>query len=216
MRMSLTRLAPFALATVLSGCAGLQTLQNVTKPVDLYDLTPKSTFASDLPEVKWQVVVEEPTAASSVNTDRIAVKPNAFVVKYFPEARWVDRAPLLVQTLLVESFENTGKVTSVGRRVIGLSSDFTLISELREFQAEVGGGENAPFSIRVQLNMKIVKEPDGLIVASKNFGREVESASDDMLDVVAAFDVALGKAMRDSVEWTVREVARIGGESRGW
>ena len=214
--MSLTHLAPVALVIALSGCAGLETLQNVTKPVDLYDLTPKSTFSDDLPLVKWQLVVEEPTAAASVNTDRIAVKPNPFVVKYFPEARWVDRAPLLVQTMLVESFENTGKVRSVGRRVIGLSSDFTLISELREFQAEVGDGANAAFTTKVQLNMKIVKEPDGLIAASQNFGREVESASDDMLDVVAAFDEALGKSMRDAVEWTVREIDRIGGEPRGW
>ncbi len=214
--MNPSRIAPFALATLLSGCAGLATLQSVTVPADLYDLTPKSTFEEDLPVISAQVVVEESTAASSVNTDRIAIKPNAFVVQYFPNARWVDRAPQLVQTMLVESFENTGKVRSVGRRAIGLSSDFTLVSELREFQAEVGEEENAPIVVRVQLNLKIVQEPDGLIVASENFGREIPSASDEMLDVIAAFDEALGKSMRASVEWAVREIGKIGVKPRGW
>ena len=130
-----------ALATLialgLAGCTGLATLKSVTEPTDLYDLTPKSTYSADLPKVEAQLVVEEPTAASAVDTDRIAVRPNDFQVQYFPRARWVDRAPALVQTMLVESFENTGKVAAVGRQAIGLSADFTLVTDLREFQAEV-------------------------------------------------------------------------------
>jgi len=216
MIMNPAHLVAFGLATLLSGCAGLATLQSVATPADLYDLTPKSTFSDELPEIDWQLVVEEPTAASSVNTDRIAIKPNAFVVQYFPNVRWVDRAPQLVQTMLVESFENTGKVRSVGRRAIGLSSDFTLVSDLREFQAELGSEPNAPIVVSVQLNLKIVQEPDGLIIASENFGREITTASDDMLDVVAAFDEALGKSMRASVEWAVREIGEIKGKPRGW
>ncbi len=207
------RLARAALACLavplVAGCAGLATLGAVTSPIELYDLTPKSTFDEDLPEVTAQLVVEEPTAASSVNTDRIAVKPNAYKVEYFPDARWVDRAPLMVQTRLVESFENTGRVGSVGRQAIGLSSDYTLITELREFQAHVGAGEDGPLGVLVQLNMKVVQEPRGLIVASRSFGRKVEVGSDEIIDVVAAFDAGLGQTMRDAVDWTVREIADI-------
>ena len=131
------------LAFGVPGCAGLTTLNNVTRPVALYSLTPKSTYDPDLPAILAQLVVEEPTAAGAVNTTRIAVRPNPYQVQYFPDARWVDRAPLLVQTMLVESFENTGKVAAVGRQAIGLSSDFTLVTDLREFQAELGDGTPA-------------------------------------------------------------------------
>lgn len=196
-------------APLLAGCAGLATLGAATEPIQLYDLTPKSTYDPDLPRVTSQLVVEEPTAASSVNTDRVAVKPNAYQVEYFPTARWVDRAPLMVQTRLVESFENTGKVGSVGRQAIGLSSDFTVVSELREFQAFVAEEEDGPLSVLVQLNMKIVQQPQGLIVASQSFGQEAEAESDEILDVVAAFDRALGETMQDAVEWTVRRIAEI-------
>ena len=193
----------------ITGCAGLQTLQSVTEPTDLYDLTPKSSYDESLPAITAQLVIEEPTAASSVNTDHIAIKPNSYQVQYFPDARWVDRAPLLVQTLLVESFENTGKVAAVGRRAIGLTSDFTLITELREFQAMVSDDENGSIFVDVQLNMKIIQEPYGLIVASKSFEQRQLAASSEMLSVVEAFDVALGKTMGRSVDWAVRRISEI-------
>ena len=178
----------------VTGCTGLSTLTSVvTEPADLYDLTPKSTYAADLPVIAAQVVVEEPTAASSVNTDRIAVKPNAFQVQYFPKVRWVDRAPLLVQTMLLESFENTGKVAAVGR------------------QAIIGEEPGGPLTILVQLNIKIVQEPRGQIVASSSFQHKELAASDDMSVVVAAFDTALGKTMGQAVDWAIREIARITG-----
>lgn len=195
----------------VTGCTDLATLMNVAEPGDFYDLTPKSTYGRDLPEIAAQLVIDEPTAASSVNTDRIAVKPNPYQVQYFPKARWIDRAPLMVQTILVESFENTGKVAAVGRQAIGLSADFTLVTDLREFQATVGEGENAPITVIVHLNMKIVQEPLGLIVASKSFQRQVPAVSSEMISVVIAFDKALGKTMGQAVEWTVRRIAEIEG-----
>lgn len=200
---------------LLAGCTGLATLGAVTEPIELYEVSPKSTYDVNLPEITAQLVVEEPTAASAVNTDRIAVKPNAFQVEYFPRARWVDRAPLMVQTRLVESFENTGKVESVGRQAIGLSSDYTLVSELREFQAMVRDDRRGPLSVLVQLNVKIVKQPRGLIVASQSFGAEVAAASDEMTAVVAAFDDALGSTMREAVVWTVDRIADFSGPPGG-
>ena len=193
-------------AALVSGCTGLATLKTVTEPTDLYDLTPKSTYPDDLPSITAQVVVEEPTAASSVNTDRIAVKPNPFQVQYFPNARWVDRAPLLVQTLLLESLENTGKVGAVGRQAIGLSSDYTLVTDLREFQALRGTTEESPLTVIVQLNIKIVREPRGLIVASQSFASDVVAPSTQMADVVQAFDVALGRTMGQAVDWAIRQI----------
>jgi cholesterol transport system auxiliary component len=199
------------MALGLTGCAGLNTLSQVTKPTALYDLTPKSTYDPDLPAIKAQLVVEEPTAAGVVNTDRIAVRPNAYQVAYFPDARWVDRAPLLVQTMLVESFENTGKVAAVGRQAIGLTSDFTLVTDLREFQAEVLEGADAPLQVVVRLNMKIVQDPRGAIVGSQSFLQKVPVPSEDMDAIVTAFDRALGKTMREAVEWAVRRIAKITG-----
>lgn len=203
------RLAPFLTVLLLGACAPLATLQQVTTPKDLYEVTPKSTFDPGLPEVKAQLVVEEPTAASGLNTDRIAVKPNPYLVQYFPDSRWVDRAPLMVQTLLVESFENTGKVGSVGGQAIGLSADYTLLTDLREFQVLAAGkGDSETLTVQVRLNMKIVRSAFGFIIGSKSFSQEIRARSTDMLDVMRAFDAALGSAMKEAVEWSVTRIAK--------
>jgi len=195
------------LSLLLAGCASL--LPGAKPLGDLYDLTPKSTFKSGLPDVDWQVVVEEPFAASAVNTDRIALMPELTEVRYYADARWVDRAPRLVQTLLVESFENTGHIGAVGRQAIGLTSDFTIKSELREFQAEYFGLEGSGPRVRVRLNLKIIKEPEGLIVASKSFERAVDIEKDDIKMIVEGFDRALGRVLKKSITWSLQTINQI-------
>ena len=61
-------------------------------------------------------------------------------IEYYARAQWSDRAPQMVQTLMIESFENSQRIIAVGRDVVGLRADFILKSELREFQAEYFNG----------------------------------------------------------------------------
>ncbi|WP_299143211.1 ABC-type transport auxiliary lipoprotein family protein [uncultured Tateyamaria sp.] len=201
-----------ALTIALAGCSGLASLTEVTKPVDNYVLTPKSTFDSGLPKLKFQIVVEQPTATASVDTDRIAVQPDALQVQYLADARWVDRAPLIVQALLIESFENSDRVPAVGSSTIGLRADFLIVTDIREFQAFVPDGDpNAPLHVDVRLNIKIVDAFEDRIIASRSFEEVVPAVSDAPRDVVEAFDEALGDTMRDSVEWSIRQIARYAG-----
>lgn len=201
------------LALVLAGCGGLGTLSRVSTPNDLYALTPKSTFAGDLPSIRSQIVVEEPTATAAVNTDQIAVFPTPLQVQYLPRARWVDRAPLIVQALLIESFENTGKVPAVGRSTVGLRADYVVITDIREFQALVRTNEagNETLEVNVRLNIKIIDEYEDHIIASSSFEKIRVSPSDDALELATAFDAALGSAMRNAVEWSIRRIYAHGG-----
>ncbi len=189
-----------ALALSLSACAGL--IPGTGPAPDLYTLSPKSSFDAGLPSVSWQLVVEEPGAAGGLSTQKIALRANALELQYFAGARWTERAPRLVQTLMVESFENTDRIVAVGRQAIGLRSDFNLKSELREFQAEYGA-EGAPPVVRVRLNVKIIKQPRREIIASENFEATVEAGGTSMREIIGAFDEALGKVLRGVVEWTL-------------
>ncbi len=171
-------LAVLAVGLGLAGCTPISQfmalgdrVEAVTEPNALYVLTPKSTFDPGLPEVRRQIVIEEPIASSHLDTDRIAVKPGPYQVEYFPAVRWADRAPLLVRRLLVESFENTGKVASVSGQRIGLASDFLLFTDLREFQAATTSEAGDAVLVNVQLNLKIVDEVSGLIIASARRNR---------------------------------------------
>lgn len=170
---------------------------------NLYNLTPKSTYERNLPNVEWQLVIEEPRAAGGLDSKRIALRPAPTEIKYFAEARWTERAPKMLQTLLVESFENTGKIVAVGRQAIGLRSDYNLKTDLREFQAEYFDA-SVP-TIRVRINAKIVTQPRQTIIASQSFEAQVRAASTAMPDVVTAFDSAFGRVTRHLVEWTLLE-----------
>lgn len=189
-----------ALALALGACENL--IPGSGPPPDLYTLTPKSAFKPDLPKVDWQLVVEEPLAAGGLDVTRIALRSKPTELNYFAGAQWVDRAPRMVQTLLVESFENSGKIVSVGRQAIGLRSDFNLKSELREFQAEYAQPETAPL-VRIRLNAKIVSQPRRDIIASENFEGTAQATGTSMAEVVAAFDLALDRVLKRVVEWTL-------------
>ncbi len=202
---------PLILTLVLAamaGCTGLDTLRQASKPNDLYLLTPKSTFSTSLPRIQQQIVVEEPTATAAVNTDQIAVQPSLLQVQYLPRARWVDRAPLIVQALMVESYENSGKVAAVGRSTVGLRADYVIAPDLREFQGIVVSEAEDSKTVRVEvrINIKIIDEYEDKIIASSSFQENVMAASDQTPDLVEAFDIALGKTMRDSVEWSIRKI----------
>lgn len=192
----------------LTGCTGLDTLNRAAQPTDLYALTPKSTFSSSLPQIDKQIVVEEPTATAAVDTNQIVVQPTPLQVQYLPGARWVDRAPLIVQALLIESFENSGKVAAVGRSSVALRADYLIFTDVREFQAylpsETSGSET--LNVIVGLNIKVVAANDDLIIASRSFEKIVPSASDEAPDLAVAFDNALGSVMRNAVEWSIRSI----------
>jgi cholesterol transport system auxiliary component len=198
-------LAVAALALVLAGCSGV--LPGSNEPARMYTLTPKSTFSPDLPRATWQLTIDRPISEAGLDTMRIALRHSPVTLEYFARAEWVDKAPIIVQKLLVESFEATGKIVAVARQSVSLRSDYNLLCELREFQAEYEG--NGPPSVRVRLNVKLVKMPERIIVGSYSAEFVEKSTSIELERIVEAWDVALGKALKRVVEWTLVTGAEV-------
>ena len=187
-----------ASCTLLGALAGCGVLQSVNTPVNLYTLTPKTTFPEGLPKVDWQLVVETPVSAASLDTSRIALQRTPLTFEYYADAAWTDNAPAMVQTLLIESLESTHRVSGVGREAVGLRPDYILLTDLREFEA-VYDGDNPIPTIWVRMNAKLVKLPERRIVVSDTFGDELPAAGGKLSDIVAAFDEALGHVLKKIV-----------------
>lgn len=199
-RRALLRAAAVTLpAALLSGCADLIPGQGA--PPNLYRLTPKSTFPDDLPTVNWQLVLAQPDADAALDTTRIALIREATKIEYYAKSGWTDRAPSMVQTLMLKSFENSKRIVAVGRRAIGLRADFELRTELREFQAEYSQSEIAA---HVAINAKLVRAAERSIVGQQNFLSKAPAAIDDIEVIVQAFDDALGSVLKHLVEWTLK------------
>ena len=172
------------------------------EPTTLYTLTPKNTFPPDLPSVNWQLVVELPTAAAGIDSSRIALSHDPFTLEYYAKAAWTDNAPGMVQTLLIESFERTGKIVAVGPELAGLRPDFILKTDLRAFQANYRGGDPVP-TVVVRVSAKLVAMPQRRIVRAIDSDKSVKAAGSKFEDVLNAFDDALGHVLKDIVVYTL-------------
>ncbi|MBX9946388.1 MAG: ABC-type transport auxiliary lipoprotein family protein [Reyranella sp.] len=192
-----------AVAALLGGC---QLIDAATEQTDLYTVSPKSTFDPGLPAVFWQLAVEVPAAAASLNTGRIALAMTPTSTDYYAKAAWTDRAPLMVQTRIVDSFENTRKIVAVARESIGLRANYVLQPDLRNFEALYYYG--SPPIVRVRVIAKLVRMPDRQIIGVASFERCVRARADKVPKVVEAFDQALGSVIKQLVSWTLRTPPR--------
>jgi cholesterol transport system auxiliary component len=180
--------------TVINAAAG--------NPPRLFRLSSKSTFPDDIPDVDWQLVVDTPSAPASINTNRIGLMETPYRFNYFAEASWVDRAPLMVQNLIIESFDNSEAIIGVGPASIGLRPNFVLQPELREFQAHQEGDSQR---VNVTINVRLVQMPERIIIAVEHFSRETIVPAGAIDPVIDGFDEALGKVLKRLVVWTLAE-----------
>jgi cholesterol transport system auxiliary component len=189
------------LLPLLAGCGALGAISDASAPKEAYTLsapgleTPVAGGGSHL-------VVELPTSAGAVATDRIQIKPVAYQAQYLPDGAWAEPAPTLIQTLLVTSFQNIGGFRLVGRSGAGLMPDYTLMTELQEFHAEPAGATPAPLTIRISAMMSLIRESDRRIVATRRFTATAQVVSDDTDSIVRGFDSAMQPLLRDVVDWT--------------
>ena len=198
LRVGVAGLPALALPGLLAACTSI--IPGQSPPPELFRLTPKSTFPEGLPNVDWQLVLAIPSADAALDTTRIALMRQATRIEYYARAGWTDRAPSMVQTLMLESFENSGRIVAVGRRAIGLRADFELKTELREFQAQYFDG---PIEAHVAMNAKLVRSAERAIVGQANFASKEPVAEDALGPIVRAFDTALGSVLKRLVEWTL-------------
>lgn len=188
---------------LLLGLAACSTL-NPTAP-HLYTLTPRASVAPG-PKADWQLLVETPSAAAGIDTPRIALARTPTSLDYFADVSWADRAPNMVQGLIVQTFEDSGRIVSVGRDTVGLRSDYVLKSELRDFQAEYATpGAAMPDRVHVRLSAKLVAMPRRTIEAGETFEASAPVRGRSFTDVITAFDEALGKVTGELVTWSLSQ-----------
>lgn len=192
-------LAPFA--GVLAGCGSLVPGQG--PPPDLYRLDPAHDLPPDLPEVTWQLLVDTPSAPAGLDTTRIALMRRPIQVQYYAMSNWIDRVPLMVQRLLVETFETSGKILSVGSNSADLRPDFVLATQIRNFQTEYFSGAKPAAHVGIVARL-VAQRPRG-IIGSERFDETAPAAADDIAAIVKAFNAALGRVLDRIAAWTLRE-----------
>lgn len=185
---------------VLSACSML-----VGKHEDLTVYAPRFARAETAAPAaavsrRWQLSVFEPRAISPLDGSHIAVMPAAGELQTYKGARWRDTAPVMIQQLLLEAFQDAG-LGGTGDPANVLHADFALQSTLQDFQAEYRGAKIPIVVMRLQ--MQLVDNGTGRTLASRAFAIEQTCAGAGVPEVFAAFQAALDQLLQQVVAWTI-------------
>jgi cholesterol transport system auxiliary component len=192
-----------AVALAATGCSSL--LGPGREP-HLYRVTPKSTYPPNLPHPSGQLLVDVPLAPAGLDTERIALSRSSVSLDYFADSAWIDRVPMIVQTALLDSFENSKAITAIDRESTGLRADLILKTDIRHFEALYGSTDGPP-EVWVAISARLVDPSGRDVVAHASFERRRQAQGTGIPEVVLAFDEALGRVVEDIVLWTVRNPA---------
>jgi cholesterol transport system auxiliary component len=174
----------------LAACAG--------SPVNSFDLTAANPPAARA--LRAPLRIAEPTAGIDLDSDRILVRTGPQEVATLAGAKWSDRLPLLVQSRLIQTFQNAHLMDQVGRRV-GTSGGYELDLDIRAFELDA-----AQSRVKVDVAVKLVAREGGHVVAAQMFTAEEPVASPSAPAVTAALDGALDQVMTQIVAFASTKV----------
>jgi cholesterol transport system auxiliary component len=190
------KVAVLVVAALVGGCA-----LAAKPPPATFDLQAPTSFPASTGSTSAQFAVTEPTAVGSLNSERIVVRPTPTEITYLAKTQWSDRAPKLVQARLIDAFQNTGRVRSVGAPGGAVDNDAGLVTDLRAFHIDAQTGMAV-----VAINVRLVSDATGRVSASKSFEAQVPVAGKGADAMVAALNAAFAKVATDIVVWTLARI----------
>ena len=190
--------AAVLLAVALGGCAALG-----RTPPDTYEISAPKVSATVPARGRLQLLVPDPTAIKTLDSNQIVVKPTSYTVEYLQNSQWSDRLPRIVQLRMVQAFENSGRVGAVGVPGQGLAIDYQVVFEIRRFEIDAIAGRNAAV---IEIATKVLNDRNGTVRATKIFTQSAPVRGTGNAAFVAALDQAFNGIAGDIVSWTLRTV----------
>jgi len=176
---------------VLSALAGACSSGSAPTTFDLSAPTARIRGATGV-----QLLVNEPAAIQPLSSRQLVVKDAGGTVTSLGEGQWSDDLPRLIQTRLINTFENASQIRGVARPSSGAVADVQLVSELRRFEVATPANEAV-----VEISVKIVSDQNGRIVNGRIFRGRAPVAAVDAANAARALDEALSGVMLDVVRW---------------
>ncbi|WP_284758204.1 ABC-type transport auxiliary lipoprotein family protein [Agrobacterium sp. fls2-241-TYG-188a] len=202
MRRPGVRAAKTGLLVVLPVMAGLLTGCGGSAKNDTFDLSVSSPQVSQAPSLKSrQLLIADPTALKALDSENIVVRLSGSEVQYLANSQWSDKLPRMVQSKLVEAFEDTGKLGGVGRPGQGLAIDYQVVTDIRAF--EVDTTKNIAY---IEISVKLLNDKNGTVRAQEVFRSSARVSGSGNANLVKALDNAFASSSREIVNWTLRSL----------
>ncbi|MGE5259315.1 MAG: ABC-type transport auxiliary lipoprotein family protein [Actinomycetota bacterium] len=176
-----------------------------TNPAEVptFDLVAATGFPPPPAEApNWLLVVPEPTTLMGFNTDKILLQPASGESVPLDNARWGDNLPVLFQAKVIQSFENAGYSKEVTRTRENVTGNFQLLLDIRRFHVSTSGETQADIDFVAK-----VLDQDGKILEAREFTGTAPASGRDAKAYVNAFNDALGKLLKELVDWSITTIA---------
>lgn len=141
------------------------------------------------------LVVAQPTAVQALDSDRLIVKDSSGALSFLGGAQWADRVPNLVQTRLIQTFENGSRIAAVGRPGERIVPDFQLNTDIRAFNIDTASGQAV-----VEITAKLIGDRTGKVQRAKLFSARVPAGADGA-GAAQALDQALSQVLIQIARW---------------
>ncbi len=181
------------IAVMLSGCGS-------TTPLDTFNLSTPNPAVSKPLRKNIQLLVPTPTALKALDSENIVVSSTPGAIEYLKGAQWGDRLTNIVQSRLVQAYENTGAFGGIGRPGDGLAINYQILTDLRMFGIQAYA---SPKSAVVELTVRLMNDKNGEVRATRVFRTAVPVNGASNADYVKALDAAFERTVSDIVSWTI-------------
>ena len=186
------RIAIIAAATLLAaGCfSGLK--KEVEQPL-LYRLDAPKLAGGTALAVDLKVVVT--SLAPGLDEPGIATRQPGQRLDHLAGARWAEELSVLLESALVESFQDSGRLRSVQGDLGRFRATHTLVIEVRRFEADYSGG-GLPVA-QVELSATLGRASDRRVLTSFTASAGESVAENRQSSVVAALNTAFNRAVAE-------------------
>lgn len=191
---------PPRLRTILAASSMLALAACGGSPVATFNLTAPDAGTGES-RGRGQLIIMQPVATAPYTSERLVVTTSPGAVAYLKGAQWSDNLPVLLQTRILQTFENSRLLRAVGRPGEKMVAALSLNSEIRRFDVDVKAGQAV-----IELSVKLINDASGRVVATRIFDASVPATSTRGPAAAAALDQALGRLLRELVIWTARRV----------
>jgi len=142
------------------------------------------------------LIVAQPTTVQALDSDRLIVKDSSGALSFLGGAQWADRVPNLVQTRLIQTFENGNRLAAVGRPGERIVPDLQLNTDIRAFNVDAASGQAV-----VEITAKLIGDRSGKVQRARVFSARVPAGATEAGAAAQALDRALSQVLIQIARW---------------
>jgi ABC-type uncharacterized transport system auxiliary subunit len=173
------------------------------------NVSPQSSFPRP-----YQIIIDLPSLYPPIDTARIALKPNEYLIDYYADVEWANRLNVLIQESLIYSLQNRSTFQGVSRPTEGIKGNYALKIEVRKFY--INQHENlASSTAQVDYMVHLVKLPGRHVVASKSFSYTHAITGEKIDDLVNTLSRVHLQALEAVLLWIEYLLPPFGAEKQG-